>query len=229
MSPSPSTPGLGAYLWERRSEILALTGEHVVLVAISTFVAVAIGLPLGLALTRRPRLARPVLGLAGVVQTVPSLALFGFLIPLPFVGGIGPRTAIVALVIYALLPILRNTYAGILSVDPAILEAADGVGMTRRQRLWWVELPLSLPVVLGGVRIATVVSIGIATIAAAVGAGGLGVLIYRGIATVDNRLILAGALPAAVLAVAADVLLSAVERKWSGVELDARTETRRTA
>jgi osmoprotectant transport system permease protein len=210
--------GLADYLWQRRSEILALTGEHVVLVAISTAVAVAIGLPLGLALTRRPRLAKPVLGLAGVVQTVPSLALFGFLIPLPLVGGIGPRTAIVALVIYALLPILRNTYSGILSVDPAVLEAADGVGMTRRQRLWWVELPLSLPVVLGGVRIATVVSIGIATIAAAVGAGGLGVLIYRGIATVDNRLILAGALPAAALAVIADVLLSSVERRWSGID-----------
>ena len=214
--------GLASYLWERRSEILALTGEHLVLVAISTLVAVAIGLPLGLALTRRPRLAAPVLGIAGVVQTVPSLALFGFLIPLPLVGGIGPRTAIVALVIYALLPILRNTYTGIQSVDPAILEAADGVGMTRRQRLWWVEFPLSLPIVLGGVRIATVVSIGIATIAAAVGAGGLGVLIYRGIAIVDNRLILAGALPAAVLAVAADLLLSAVERRWSGIETGRR-------
>jgi osmoprotectant transport system permease protein len=214
--------GLASYLWERRSEILALTGEHLVLVAISTLVAVAIGLPPGLALTRRPRLAAPVLGVAGVVQTVPSLALFGFLIPLPLVGGIGPRTAIVALVVYALLPILRNTHAGILSVDPAILEAADGVGMTRRQRLWWVEFPLSLPIVLGGVRIATVVSIGIATIAAAVGAGGLGVLIYRGIATVDNRLILAGALPAAVLAVAADLLLSAVERRWSGIETRGR-------
>lgn len=209
---------LAGYLWARRAEILALTGEHVLLVAMSTLVAVAIGIPLGLFLTRRPRLARPVLGFAGVLQTVPSLALFGFLIPLPIVGGIGPRTAIVALVLYALLPILRNTHAGILSVDPAILEAADGLGMTRRQRLWWVELPLSLPVVLGGVRIATVISIGIATIAAAVGAGGLGVLIYRGIAIVDNRLILAGALPAAVLAVAADSILSAGERRWSGVD-----------
>jgi len=158
---------------------------------------------------------------------VPSLALFGLLITLPFIGGIGPSTAIVALVIYALLPILRNTYAGILSVDAAILEAADGVGMTRRQRLWWVELPLSLPVVLGGVRIATVVSIGIATIAAAVGAGGLGVLIYRGIAIVDNRLILAGALPAAALAVAADLILSAIERRWSGIEAGASASSRR--
>jgi len=221
--------GLLSYLWERRAEILALTGEHVIIVAASILVAVAVGIPLSIVLTRRPRLAGSVLGIAGVVQTVPSLALFGLLIPLPFIGGIGPRTAIVALVIYALLPILRNTYAGILSVDAAILEAADGVGMTRRQRLWWVELPLSLPVVLGGVRIATVVSIGIATIAAAVGAGGLGVLIYRGIAIVDNRLILAGALPAAALAVAADLILSAIERRWSGIEAGASPISRRSS
>ena len=206
------------YFWERRAEILQLTGEHLVLVAISTALAVFVGVPLGLALARRPRLARPVLGFAGVVQTIPSLALFGLLIPLPLLGGIGARTAIVALVVYALLPILRNTYAGIRSVDPAIVEAATGLGMTTGQRLWLVELPLALPVVLAGVRIATVVSIGLATIAAAIGAGGLGVLIYRGIATVDNRLILAGALPAAVLALAADGLLGWIERRWSGVE-----------
>src|SRR5213078_4540722 len=121
-------------------------------VVLSTLVAVAIGIPLGVALTRRPRLARPVLGFAGVVQTIPSLALFGFLIPLPFLGGIGPRTAIVALVLYALLPILRNTYSGIRSVDPAVVDAATGLGLTDLQRLWWVEVPLSLPVVLGGVR-----------------------------------------------------------------------------
>jgi osmoprotectant transport system permease protein len=209
--------GLAAYLWERRAEIAAHTGEHLVLVVLSTLAAVAVGIPVGVALTRRPRLARPVLGLAGVVQTIPSLALFGFLIPLPFVGGIGPRTAIVALILYALLPILRNTYSGIRSVDPAVVEAAEGLGLTARQRLWWVEVPLSLPVVLGGVRIAIVVSIGIATIAAAVGAGGLGVLIYRGIATVDNRLILAGAVPAALLAVLCDVLLGWAERRWSGI------------
>src|SRR5436190_4394653 len=129
--------GLGAYLWERRSEIAAYTGEHLVLVVLSTLVAVAIGIPLGVALTRRPRLARPVLGFAGVVQTIPSLALFGFLIPLPFLGGIGPRTAIVALILYALLPILRNTYSGIRSVDPAVVESAAGLGMTARQRLGW--------------------------------------------------------------------------------------------
>ncbi len=185
------------------------------LVAVSTFLAAAIGIPLGIVLTRRPRLARPVLAIAGVVQTIPSLALFGFLLPLPLIGGIGARTAIVALLVYAMLPILRNTYAGILSVDPSISEAATGLGMTPRQRLWWVELPLALPVVLAGVRIATVVSIGLATIAAAIGAGGLGVLIYRGIAIVDNRQILAGAVPAALLALAADGLLGLLERRQS--------------
>ncbi|HKF43719.1 MAG TPA: ABC transporter permease [Thermoanaerobaculia bacterium] len=206
---------LAAYFWERRAEILALTGQHIVLVAASTLLAAAIAIPLGIALTRRPALARPVLGIAGVVQTIPSLALFGFLLPLPLIGGIGARTAIVALLVYAMLPLLRNTYAGIQSVDPAIVEAATGLGMTPRQRLWWVELPLALPVVLAGVRIATVVSIGLATIAAAIGAGGLGVLIYRGIAIVDNRQILAGAVPAALLALAADGLLGLLERRQS--------------
>ena len=179
----------------------------------STALAVAIGVPLGVALTRRPRLARPVLGFANVVQTIPSLALFGFLIPLPLIGGIGARTAIAALIVYALLPILRNTYAGISSVDPAVVESATGLGMTPRQRLALVELPLALPVVLAGVRIATVVSIGLATIAAAIGAGGLGVLIYRGVAIVDHRLILAGAVPAALLALGADGLLGWIERR----------------
>ena len=207
--------GLASYFWERRQDILALTAQHLLLVAVSTFLAAAVGIPLGIWLTRRPKLARPILGLAGVVQTIPSLALFGFLLPLPLIGGIGARTAIVALLVYAMLPLLRNTYAGILSVDPAIVEAATGLGMTPRQRLWWVELPLALPVVLAGVRIATVVSIGLATIAAAIGAGGLGVLIYRGIAIVDNRQILAGAVPAALLALAADGLLGALERRQS--------------
>jgi osmoprotectant transport system permease protein len=206
---------LASYFWERRQDILALTAQHLLLVAVSTFLAAAVGIPLGIWLTRRPKLARPILGLAGVVQTIPSLALFGFLLPLPLIGGIGARTAIVALLVYAMLPLLRNTYAGILSVDPAIVEAATGLGMTPRQRLWWVEMPLALPVVLAGVRIATVVSIGLATIAAAIGAGGLGVLIYRGIAIVDNRQILAGAVPAALLALAADGLLGALERRQS--------------
>ncbi|HZI66024.1 MAG TPA: ABC transporter permease [Thermoanaerobaculia bacterium] len=203
----------GDFFWVRRAEIFALTGEHVLIVLASTLLAVVIGVPLGVALTRRPRLARPVLGFANVVQTIPSLALFGFLIPLPLVGGIGARTAIAALVVYALLPILRNTYTGILSVDPAVVESATGLGMTPRQRLRQVELPLALPVVLAGVRIATVISIGLATIAAAIGAGGLGVLIYRGVAIVDHRLILAGAVPAALLALAADAGLGLVERR----------------
>jgi len=207
--------GFAAYFWERRAEIAALTGQHVVLVLVSTALAVAIGLPLGIALTRRPKLAKPVLAAASVIQTVPSLALFGFLIPLPLLGGIGARTAVTALVVYALLPILRNTYAGITSVDPATVEAATGLGMTRGERLRLVELPLALPVVLAGVRIAAVVSVGLAAIAAAIGAGGLGVLIYRGIATVDNRLILAGALPAALLAVAVDGALGWLERRES--------------
>ncbi len=207
--------GLASYFWDRRAEIAALTGQHLILVVVSTTLAVAVGLPLGVALTRRPKLARPVLGFASVVQTIPSLALFGFLIPLPLVGGIGARTAVVALLLYGLLPILRNTYAGITSVDPAIVEAAVGLGMTPGQRLRSVELPLALPVVLGGVRIAAVVSIGLATIAAAVGAGGLGVLIYRGIAIVDTRLILAGAVPAALLALAVDGLLGILERRQS--------------
>jgi osmoprotectant transport system permease protein len=206
--------GLGAFFWERRSEIFALTAEHVVLVLVATAIAVGIGVPAGVALARKPRLARPVLGFANVVQTIPSLALFGFLIPIPFLGGIGARTAIVALVVYSLLPILRNTHAGITSVDPAVTEAASGLGMTPRQRLRWVELPLAFPVVLAGIRIAVVVGIGLATIAAAIGAGGLGVLIYRGVATVDHRLILAGAIPAALLALAFDFALGLAERRW---------------
>ncbi len=203
----------GAYLWARRGEILALTGEHVVLVAVAAVFAVAIGVPVGVALTRRPGLARAVLGFANVVQAIPSLALFGFLIPVPLIGGIGARTAIVALVVYSLLPILRNTYTGIRNVDPAVLEAADGIGMTSSQRRRSVELPLAFPVIVAGVRVAVVVDVGLATIAAAIGAGGLGVLIYRGLATADHRLILAGAIPAAVLALAFDFLLGALETR----------------
>ncbi len=199
------------FLAERRVELLALTGQHVILVLVSTALAVVLGLPLGVAMTRSPRLARPLLGLASLAQTIPSLALFGFLIPIPFVGGIGTRTAVVALVLYALLPILRNTYTGIRQVDPAVVEAATGLGMTDGQRLRLVELPLALPVILSGVRIAAVVSVGSATIAAAIGAGGLGTYVFRGLATVDSRLILAGAIPAALLALLADGLLGAVE------------------
>jgi osmoprotectant transport system substrate-binding protein/osmoprotectant transport system permease protein len=201
-----------AFLAERRAELLTLTGQHLVLVLVSTAAAVAVGVPLGIVMTRSPRLARPLLAFANVAQTIPSLALFGFLIPLPAIGGIGARTAIIALVVYALLPILRNTYTGIRQVDPAVVESATGLGMTDGQRLRMVELPLALPVILAGVRIAAVVSVGTATIAAAIGAGGLGTYVFRGIATVDTRLILAGAIPSAALALVTDALLGAVER-----------------
>src|SRR5262249_14871394 len=204
-----------SYFWERHAEILTYTGQHVVLVVAATSISIAVGVPLGIFLTRHPRASRPILGFAEIVQTIPSLALFGLLIPLPLIGGIGTSTAIVALVAYALLPILRNTHAGINSVDPAVVEAATGLGMTDRQRLWWVELPLASPVILAGVRVATVSSIGLATIAAAIGAGGLGVLVYRGLGTVDNRLILSGAVPAACLALASDGLFSLLERRWT--------------
>jgi len=202
-----------AFFARNSQELLGLVGQHVYLVAISTGAAIAIGVPLGILLTRRPAWRGPVLGLANVFQTVPSLALFGFLIPLPFIGGIGARTAIVALVLYALLPIVRNTYEGIAGVDPAVREAGRGMGMTDGQLLRLVELPLGLGVMLAGVRVATVVSVGTATIAAAIGAGGLGVYIFRGVATVDDTLILAGALPAALMALAADALLGLAERK----------------
>jgi osmoprotectant transport system permease protein len=182
------------------------------LVAISIGIATAIGVPLGVVLTRRPGWSRVVLGLASVFQTIPSLALFGFLIPVPAIGGIGVRTALVALTLYGLLPVLRNTVTGIAGVDPAIREAGRGMGMTDGQLLWRVELPLAASVIIAGVRVATVIGIGVATIAAAIGAGGLGVFIFRGVAMVDNRTILAGALPAAGLAVTADILLGLVER-----------------
>jgi osmoprotectant transport system permease protein len=201
------------FFLERGADIAVMTVEHLLLVAASTGIAVALGVPLGLFLTRRPSLASPVIGFANVMQTIPSLALFGFLIPIPWIGGIGNRTAVVALVLYAMLPILRNTYAGILSVDPAVVEAGRGMGMTDLERLRLIEVPLALPTILAGVRIATVVSVGLATIAAAVGAGGLGNYIFRGLSMVDSRLILAGAIPAAALAVAADALLGGLERR----------------
>jgi osmoprotectant transport system permease protein len=201
------------FLIERRSELAAMTAEHVVLVFVATGLAVVVGVPVGVFLTRRPALARPVIGFASVMQTVPSLALFGFLIPIPILGGIGNRTAIVALLLYALLPILRNTYTGVLSVDRAVVDAGRGMGMTDFELLRYVEVPLALPMVIAGVRIATVVSVGLATIAAAIGAGGLGNYIFRGLSMVDHRLILAGAIPAALLAVGADALLGSLERR----------------
>lgn len=201
------------FMIRNRAEVLQLTFEHLALVAIAMTLAVVIGVPLGVALTRRRALERWVLGAANVIQTVPSLALFGFLIPVPLIGGIGGRTAVVALTLYALLPIIRNTYVGITGVDPAVIEAARGMGMTDGQRLWQVEIPLSLGVILAGIRVATVICVGVATIAAAIGAGGLGMYIFRGVAMVNNQVILAGAIPAAVLAVLADVSLGWAERR----------------
>ena len=203
---------MSGLLAERGAELRLLFAQHVVLVLAATAVAVGLGVPLGIALVRRPRLARVALGLAGIAQTIPSLALFGFLVPIPFIGGIGARTAIVALIVYALLPILRNTYDGIRQVDPAVAEAATAMGMTPGERLRFVEIPLALPSILGGVRIAAVVSVGTATIAAAVGAGGLGAYVFRGLATMDTRLLLLGAVPAALMAIAVDALLARVER-----------------
>ena len=194
-------------------EVLGLVGQHVSLVAISTAIAIVIGVPLGVLLTRRPAWRGPVLGVANVFQTIPSLALFGFLIPLPFIGGTGATTAIVALIVYALLPIVRNTYTGIAGVDPAVRDAGRGMGMTDWELLTLVELPLGFSVLLAGVRVATVVGVGTATIAAAIGAGGLGVYIFRGVAMVNDTLILAGALPAALMALAADGLLGWAERR----------------
>ena len=195
-----------------RQEILQLTREHIVIVGVACLLATLVGVPLGVLITRRPSLRKVVLGFANVMQTVPSLALFGFLIPLPFLGGIGARTAIVALVLYALLPIIRNTYTGIVSVDPAVIEAGRGMGMTDRQLLFIVQFPLSMGVILAGIRTSAVISVGIGTIAAVIGAGGLGVYIFRGVSMVNNQMILAGAIPAALLALSADFLLGRVER-----------------
>lgn len=196
-------------------DIADLTFEHLTLVTTAMFIAIAIGLPLGVLLTRRRGWRKPVLGAANVLQTIPSLALFGFLIPIPLIGGIGPRTAIVALVIYALLPILRNTLAGILGVDAAVRESAVAMGMTGLQILRQVELPLAARTILAGIRVATVTTVGTATIAAAIGGGGLGVFIFRGVASVDTVQILAGAVPAACIALISDGGLGWIERRLS--------------
>ena len=195
------------------AEILLRTGEHLVLVAIAMVVAISIGIPVGIFITRQPRLAAPILAVANAIQTIPSLAIFGFLISVPFLGGIGKIPAIVALTLYALLPLIRNTYIGINGVDAAIREAGKGMGMTDWQLLFQVEIPLASGVILAGVRVATVISVGIATIAAAIGGGGLGVFIFRGISTVNNQLILAGAIPAAVIALGADLALGYLEKQ----------------
>ncbi|MFM5982530.1 MAG: glycine betaine ABC transporter substrate-binding protein [Sphaerospermopsis kisseleviana] len=200
------------FLFKYASEIILRSGEHLILVAIAMIVAISIGIPLGIFITRQPKLAPPILGLANAIQTIPSLAIFGFLISVPFLGGIGKNPAIVALTLYALLPIIRNTYIGINGIDPAIKEAGIGMGMTDRELLFQVEIPLALGVILAGVRVATVISVGIATIAAAIGGGGLGIFIFRGISTVNNELILAGAIPAALIALGADFGLGFLEK-----------------
>ena len=198
-----------------RQEILAAIEQHLLLVVISMVIAIAVSLPLGIVIVSRPRLRVLALGLANIFQTIPSLALFGFLIPLPILGGIGARTAIVALVLYAVLPILRNTYVGLTTIDPAILEAAEAMGITENQVMLRVRLPLARSFILAGIRTATVITIGVATIAAAIGAGGLGTFIFRGVAMVSNVVILAGAIPAAILALLADYSLGFLERRWA--------------
>jgi osmoprotectant transport system permease protein len=195
------------------AEILQATLVHMELVLIAMAIAVAIGVPVGIAIVYRPALRTVALGIANIFQTIPSLALFGFLIPLPFIGGIGMRTAIVALTLYALLPIIRNTFVGLAGIDPTLLESAEAMGMTEQQILFQVRFPLAMSVILAGVRTATVITIGVATIAAAIGAGGLGTFIFRGVALVSDALLMAGALPAALLAIFADALLGLLERK----------------
>ena len=201
------------FFFDHRSEILSATLDHLTLVVIAMAFAITIAVPLGMLIVQHRHLRAIALGVASVFQTIPSLALFGFLIPIPFIGGIGRRTAIVALVLYALLPILRNTYVGLTGIDPAILEAAEAMGMTSTQILLRVRLPLALSVILAGIRTATVITIGVATIAAAIGAGGLGTFIFRGVAMVNDSVILAGAIPAALLAIFADLLLGLLERR----------------
>jgi osmoprotectant transport system permease protein len=202
------------FLAANYAELLVLTREHIFITLLSTGLAVAIGLPLGILLTRVEKLQTPVLGFANVMQTVPSLALFGLLIPIPFIGGIGSRTAVIALALYALLPVIRNTVTGILGIDPKVREAATALGMTSGQILRSVELPLAAPVILTGIRVAVVISVGVATVAAAVGAGGLGTYIFRGLRQNDNNLLLAGALASALLALLCDFVLGQIERSF---------------
>ena len=204
-----------SFWMSHREELAGMVERHLFLVLWSTAIATAIGLPAGIAAAHRPRIGRPLLAAASIAQTIPSLALLGFLLPLPFIGGIGPRIAIVALILYALLPIVRSTAAGLRSIDPAIIDAGVAMGMTARQLLWLVELPLALPSIVAGIRIATIVGIGTATIAAAIGAGGLGEYIFRGLSMVDSTVILAGAIPAALMALLADGILTWVERRLS--------------
>ncbi len=204
---------LFGYLQQYQTQLAGRTLEHLWLVALSIGIAALIGIPAGVLLTRRPALKRWVLGVANTAQTIPSLALFGFLIPLPWIGGVGPRSAIVALVLYALLPIIRNTYTGIVGVDRSVRQAAEAMGMTDWQLLRLVEMPLAARTIMAGLRVATVSGIGIATIAALIGAGGLGEFIFRGIQSVNTGLLLLGAVPAALMALAADFGLGLIEKR----------------
>jgi osmoprotectant transport system permease protein len=203
------------FLAAHRAEVLALLLQHLRLVGVSTAAAIAIGVPVGLLAARRPRLGAPIVWLANVAQTIPSLAMFGFLLPLPFVGGLGARVAIVVLILYALLPIIRTTVAGVSGIDPVLIEAGTGLGMSSRQLLWRVQIPLALPSIVAGIRVAAVIGVGTATIAAAVGAGGLGEYIFRGLSMVDSTVVLAGAVPAALLALTLDGLLLGFERLYA--------------
>jgi len=201
------------YILQNRGQVLELTLEHLWLVGVSTLLATVMGVPMGIAIAHRRGLDKPVLAGANIIQTIPSLALFGFLLPVPWLGARADRLAILALTLYALLPVIRNTYTGIRGVDPAVVEAGRGMGLTESQLLFQVELPLAVSVILSGVRVAIVISVGLATIAAAIGAGGLGEFIFRGLAMVNNQLILAGAIPAALLALSADVGVGWLERR----------------
>jgi osmoprotectant transport system permease protein len=204
------------FVTKHRAEILTLSLEHLRLVLWSVLYSLSIGIPLGVLIVKRPRLRAGILGTHNMIKTIPSLALFGLLLPMPWLGLRADRLTITALTLYALLPIIRNTYTGIHGVDPAVLEVATGMGLTGRQILWHVQIPLAFPVILSGVRVATVITIGVATVAAAIGAGGLGEFIFRGLAMVDNNVILAGAIPAALMALIADAMLGMLQRspRW---------------
>jgi osmoprotectant transport system permease protein len=194
----------------RKEDIWIAFQEHILLAGVAMIIAIAIAVPLGIVLTRYKKLAETIIGFTAIIQTIPSLALLGFMLP---IFGIGKGPAIIALTLYALLPILRNTYTGIRGVNPALVDAGKGMGMTSRQILFMVELPLTLPILMAGIRTATVLTIGVAALATFIGAGGLGDLITRGLNVMDKNLILAGAIPAAILAIIFDLLLKKLEDK----------------